>query len=128
MWCGKVLKYHILQLEVVIMQVKDIIEKIDFHDSNVIELLHENNKVNLKVDLCMWRQKGYKKGDDELKEISFEFDSIENYIWDSDKIESEVDYDTILDVSYRNGILKFVLVDDRVSIITFKCNTVKIVI
>lgn len=110
------------------MQVKDIIEKIDFHDSNVIELLHENNTVNLKVDLCMWRQKGYKKGDDELKEISFEFDSIENYIWDSDKIESEVDYDTILDVSYRNGILKFVLVDDRMSIITFKCNTVKIVI
>ena len=33
------------------MQVKDVIEKINFHDSNMIELLHVNNKVNLKIDV-----------------------------------------------------------------------------
>lgn len=27
------------------MQVRNIIENINFHDSNVIELFHENNKV-----------------------------------------------------------------------------------
>ena len=44
------------------MQIEDIIQEIDFHDSNVIELLHENNRVKLKIDLCMWKQEGYQEG------------------------------------------------------------------
>lgn len=36
------------------MKVKDMVENINFHDSNVIELLYENNIVKLKLDLCMW--------------------------------------------------------------------------
>jgi len=106
------------------MYVKDIIEKINFHDSNVIELIHENNKVKLKVDLCMWKQEGYKEGDDELKEVTLGFDAVEDYVWDSDKTEADIDYDTILKISYSNGILKIVLVDGGVSIVNFKCKAV----
>ena len=39
------------------MKVKDMVENINFHDSNVIKLLYENNIVKLKLDLCMWQQK-----------------------------------------------------------------------
>ena len=109
------------------MQIEDIIQKIDFHDSCVIELSHDNDKVKLKIDLCMWRQEGYKEG--ELKEVCLEFDPAADYIWDSYKAETEIDYDTILNVSYSNGIIKIILyddfADDGTSIITFKCNTVE---
>ncbi len=107
------------------MQIEDIIQKIDFHDSNVIELLHENNRVKFKIDLCMWKQEGYQEGEDELKEVLLEFDSVVDYTWDSDKEETDIDYDTILEISYNNGVFKIVLADDEVSIITFKCNAVK---
>jgi NADH:ubiquinone oxidoreductase subunit F (NADH-binding) len=56
-----------------------------------------------------------------------EFDSVAEYIWDSDKAETEIDYDTILEISYSNGTLKIVLVDGGTSIITFKCNTVEFI-
>ncbi len=108
------------------MKVKDMVENINFHDSNVIELLYENNIVKLKLDLCMWQQKGYKEGDSEQKEILLVFNAVEDYIWDSLKTEKDIDYDTILDMSYIDGIIKIVLLDDEISIITFKCNEVKI--
>lgn len=106
------------------MQVNDIIKKFNFHDSNVIELFRENDMVILKIDLCMWKQEGYKENDDELKEISLKFDCVTDYIWDADKAETDIDYDTILEMSYNNGILKIVLEDNGISILTFKCNTV----
>ena len=113
------------------MQIEDMIQKYYFHDSNVIELFHENNRVQLKIDLCMWMQEGYKEGDDELKEVLLAFDSVEDYIWDSDKTEADIDYDTILEISYSNGIVKIVLEDDveddGISVITFKCNTVEFI-
>lgn len=108
------------------MQVKGLIETFDFHDSNVIELFHEKDIVRIKIDLCMWKQAGYKEGDDELKEISLEFDAVENYIWDAEKAEEDIEYDTILEMSYSDGTLKIVLVDNGVTIISFKCNEVKI--
>lgn len=110
------------------MKVIDMIKKIDFHDSNLIELLHENDKVKLKIELCMWRQVGYKEGEDELKEVSLEFDSVTDYIWDARKSEEDIDYDIILVTSYDDGILKIVLYDDDdggVSVISFKCNKVE---
>ncbi len=56
-----------------------------------------------------------------------EFNSVEDYIWDLDKVEADIDYDTILEISYSNGTLKIVLVDGGTSIITFKCNTVEFI-
>lgn len=104
-----------------------MVENINFHDSNVIELLYENNIVKLKLDLCMWQQKGYKEGDDEIKEILLVFEAVEDYIWDSLKTEKDIDYDTILDISYNNGILKIILQDGEISIITFKCDRVEFI-
>ena len=52
---------------------------------------------------------------------------MEDYIWDSDKAEADIDYDTILDISYNNGSLKIVLEDNGVLIVTFKCNVVNFV-
>ena len=63
----------------------------------------------------------------ELKEVLLEFNSVEDYIWDLDKVEADIDYDTILEISYSNGTLKIVLVDGGTSIITFKCNTVEFI-
>lgn len=54
------------------------------------------------------------------------FNTVEDYIWDSLKTEKDIDYDTILDMSYNDGIVKMILLDGEVSIITFKCNEVKI--
>lgn len=108
------------------MKVKDLVENINFHDSNVIELLYENNIVKLKIDLCMWQQKNYKDEDNERKEILLVFNDVEDYIWDSLKAEKEIDYDTILDMSYNDEIIKIILLDSEISIITFKCDKVKI--
>ena len=109
------------------MQIEDIIQQYNFHDSYVIELIHDNNRVKLKIDLCMWKQEGYKQEDDELKEVLLEFDSVADYKWDSDKAEVDIAYDTILEISYSNGTLKIVLADDGTTIITFKCNTVEFI-
>ena len=104
------------------MKIEDIIQKYHFHDSSVIELFHDSNRVQL-----MWKQKGYKEGEDELKEVLLVFDSVAEYIWDSDKAETEIDYDTILELSYNDGTLKIVLADDGTSVITFQCNTVEFI-
>ena len=78
------------------------------------------------IVMCMWQQKYYKEGDSEQKEILLVFNTVEDYIWDSLKTEKDIDYDTILDMSYNDGIIKMILLDGEVSIITFKCNEVKI--
>lgn len=107
------------------MQIEEMVQKIDFHDSSVIELFHENDTVQLKIDLCMWRQNGYKESDDEIKEIVLVFDAVKDYTWDSDKTEDQIDYDTILKISYNKGIFEMVLLDDVVSVISFKGSTVR---
>lgn len=107
------------------MRTDELIKKINFHDSNVIELFREGGKVRFRIDLCMWKQKEYKEGTDEIKEIILEFNMITDYMWDSSKAESDIDYDTILELSYNDGVVKIVLEDEDISIVTFKCNDVK---
>ncbi len=106
------------------MQVSEIVASVNFHDSSVIEVFQQNDIVKLRIDLCMWKQDGYREGDDELKEVVLEFTNVTDYMWDSEKSEADVDYDTILEVSYSDGLLKIILHDDEISILSFKCNTV----
>lgn len=106
------------------MKIEKVIKNFIFHDSNVIELFHKDDKVRFRIDLCMWMQEGYKEGEDEIKEITFEFDGVTDYVWDSDKAESDIDYDTILELSYKDGIIKIVLEDEGISIVTFKSENV----
>ena len=109
------------------MKVYELIEKLDFHDSCIKKISHEGDSIQITIDLCMWRQKGFKLGDDELKEIRLVFESIENYKWESDKSELDIDYDTIIKVIYENEVLRFVIIDGCTSVISFKCDEVGIV-
>lgn len=103
------------------MLVYDLLRKYNFHDSNMIEIIHKNNKLILRIDFCRWKQKDYENGEDELKEISLEFDNVKDFVWNPEKI---VDYDTILDFTYVGEKVKIVLFDNEVLIITFACKTV----
>ena len=107
------------------MKVSEIVSNVNFHDSSLIEVLHQNDNVKLKIDLCIWKQDGYSEGDDELKEVVLEFTNVTEYMWDSEKLETDIDYDTILEVSYYDDLLKIILYDNNISIISFKCNAVK---
>ena len=109
------------------MQVEEIIRKYDFHDSCVVGILHEMDSIKMKIDLCMWRQQGYRDNEKELKEVTLKFYAVQDYKWDSDKKEEDIDYDTILEIGYNEKIIKIILVDDSVSIITFKCNEVELI-
>lgn len=109
------------------MKVEEIIRKYDFHDSCVVEILHERESIKIKIDLCMWRQQGYIDGEKEIKEVILKFYSVQDYKWDSDKKEEEVDYDTIMEISYNEKLIKIILLDDDVSIITFKCTDAELI-
>ncbi len=109
------------------MKIDEFIKNISFHDSNVIELLVESDKVKITIDLCMWQQKEYKGKEDEIKNIILEFDKVTDYVWNSEKMESEIDYDTILELSYQDKILKIVLYDEEISIVTFKSENVRVI-
>ena len=83
------------------MQIEDIIQEIDFHDSNIIELLHENNRVKLKTinENELWGVtrkkeilklalnfkfikaiKSFFKRRSELKLLESDYDKVRNYI------------------------------------------------
>lgn len=109
------------------MKIAELVKRINFHDSNVIELYNKDSIVRIKLDLCMWMQREYKEGAEEIKEITLEFTEITNYKWDSDKEESEIDYDTILELLYDDGIVKIVLEDKGISIVTFKGTDVEFI-
>ena len=109
------------------MKGEEIIKKYDFHDSCVVGILHEMDNIKIKMDLCMWRQKGYIDGERELKEVILKFYSVHDYKWNSYKKEEDIDYDTILQISYNKKIIKIILEDNDVSIITFKCNEIELI-
>lgn len=109
------------------MFVSELLNKYDFHDSNVIQLFHEENNLIMKLDLCMWKQKDYEEGEDELKEVSIEFKDVKRFVWDSEKDEEDIDYDTILEFSCKGKHIKIVLEDEDISIITFQCVSVEFI-
>ena len=108
------------------MSVTELIKKVNFNDSCVNELVYENETVILNIDLCMWKQNEYQDGDPELKEVILKFLNSTNYNWDSEKREDEIDYDSIVDVTFEEGTVKIVLEDEGISILTFKCSEVQI--
>ena len=74
----------------------------------------------------MWKQKEYQDGDPELQEVIMNFLNVTNYNWDSVKREEDIDYDSIINVTYEEGTVKIVLEDEDVSILTFECSEVQI--
>lgn len=110
------------------MLVNELLYKFDFHDSNVIKLLHDKENLILIIDFCMWKQIGYSDSEEELKEVRIEFIDVQQFIWDSQKNENEIDYDTILNFSYDGKRIRIVLEDEVVSVISFECTDVKFLI
>ena len=108
------------------MLVTELIKKVNLNDSCVNELFYANGTVILNIDLCMWKQNEYQDGDPELKEVILKFLNSTNYNWDSEKREDEIDYDSIVDVTFEEGTVKIVLEDEGISILTFKCSEVQI--
>lgn len=108
------------------MKAAEMVMRFDFHDSNVIKISHSDNRVEMIIDLCAWRQKWMQDSSAEIEQIKLVFDLIDRFCWASDKDISAIDYDTILDVDYNDGELKMVLFDEDVSIISFKCDDVTI--
>ncbi len=108
------------------MLVTELIKKINFNDSCVNELVYINGAVILNIDLCMWKQKEYQDGAPELKKVIFKFLNVTNYNWDSEKKEEDIDYDSIIDITCEESIVKIVLEDEDISILTFKCSEVQI--
>lgn len=109
------------------MLLTELINNIYFHDSCVNKIVFSNKTIIMNIDLCMWKQKGYKKGSPELQEVNVIFSNITNYNWDSDKNEDEIDYDTILQIKMENNKVKIILADEDilktsiVSILSFEC-------
>ena len=108
------------------MLVTELVKKIDFNDSCVNELVYANETLILNIDLCMWKQIEYQDGDPELKKVILKFLNSRNCNWDSEKREDEIDYDSIVDVTFEEGTVKIVLEDEGISILTFKCSEVQI--
>ena len=108
------------------MLVKELVKKYNFHDSCVNKLVYKNELVIVDIDLCMWKQLGYQDGTPEFKKIVLKFIDPQNYMWDSEKKEDEIDYDSIVDFSYVDNNVRIVLEDDDVSVLSFECIEVKI--
>lgn len=106
------------------MLVTELINVINFNDSCVNKLEYSNECVLLDIDLCMWKQNDYEDGEPELKKVVFKFLNVKNYSWDSEKLEKDIDYDSIVSITYDEHIVKIVLEDDDVSILSFECNEV----
>ena len=107
------------------MLVSELLNKYNFHDSNVVELLHDQQDLIFKLDFCNWEQKDYVEGDEDIKEMYLKFKNIKNFVWDSPKTERDIDYDTILDITYINRNVKIILEDEDISIVKFTCDSVE---
>lgn len=110
------------------MKINELIDKYYFHDSLVTNISSGNSEVKINIELCNWKQKGYLKNEPEMKEIELIFKDVSCYKFDSS--EGNIDYDTILEVSYsveNNEKIKFVLEDvHNIKILEFYSKNVDI--
>ena len=106
------------------MLVNELIKEFDFHDSNVIELIHKDDNLILMIDFCAWKQKEYSDGNVEIEKAVIEFENIQDFVWSSHKEEADIDYDTILNISCTGEAVKIALDDNGTTIIRFKCKSV----
>lgn len=106
------------------------LELYDFHDSLLesINYDNKNNKINIEVDFCCWKQANYKENDDETEIIVLCFEnvlyaSIPDVTLNSDEI---IEFSLFED----NTLMKIVAFNDIANTayeIIIKADTVKIV-
>jgi hypothetical protein len=63
------------------MKLYDLIKNYDFHDSSVDDLQYDkiNKKLVINIELCNWRQKGYKKDEPEIVLCKLVFSEVKKY-------------------------------------------------
>lgn len=63
------------------MKLYDLIKNYDFHDSSVEDLQYDKIKKKLVIDieLCNWRQKGYRKDEPEIVLCKLVFSGVKKY-------------------------------------------------
>lgn len=97
------------------MKLYDLTKNYDFHDSSVEDLQYDkiNKKLVIDIELCNWRQKGYKKDRPEVVLCKLVFSEVEKYIIKPD-CEKFGD-DEILNVVVNSGedILHMVLLTSK---------------
>ena len=114
------------------MLVTELVNSINFNDSCVNKIVFLNEAVIMNIDLCMWKQKGYKEGDPELEEVDVVFFDVSNYNWNSDKSEEEIDYDTIIEIKVEGDKIEVILENEEVletsevSVLSFECIEVQL--
>ena len=106
------------------------LELYDFHDSLLESINYDrkNNKINIEVDFCCWKQENYKENDDETAIIVLCFEnvlyaSMPDVILNSDEIIE-------LSLSENNTLLRIVAfndIDNAPYEIVIKADIVKIV-
>ncbi len=75
------------------------------------------------LDFCAWKQKEYSEGNAEIEKAVIEFENIRDFVWNSHIKETDIDYDTILDIFCNGEDVKIVLHNDDTTVISFKCKS-----
>lgn len=109
------------------MTVLELVEKYDFHDSNISMIKLENTELTMLVDVCMWKQKAYMDAEDEICLKTLKFYKVCQFGWKSDKEIIDIEYETIIKFFVNNEHVKIVMDDEGISILEFSSQSVEII-
>lgn len=79
------------------MRITDLLEKYNFHDSLLDDVIVEDSKVILSIDFCNWMQEDYIDSMAETEEVQLVFTQVSSITGNDYQISS----DSILDVETK---------------------------
>ncbi len=110
----------------------ELVNNINFNDSYVNNIIFLNGTIIININLCMWKQKGYKENDPELKEVNIIFSDVTNYNWNSNKRKEDIFYDTIIEIKAEDNKITVILEDEEllkvseVTVLSFECTEIQL--
>lgn len=110
----------------------ELVNNINFNDSYVNNIIFLNGTIIININLCMWKQKGYKENDPELKEVNIIFSNVINYNWNSNKRKEDILYDTIIEIKAEDNKITVILEDEEllkvseVTVLSFECTEIQL--
>ena len=90
------------------MIINDFITTYEMHDSLILNIVLEDTKLTFTIDFFYWMQSNYKDDEIETGIIQVVFDKVTDY----NGIMGQVDNYSILDVTYEDDIITFLICDD----------------
>lgn len=81
----------------------------------------------LDIDLCWWKQKEYKKGEEEIKKIRVVFDHINCFEIKGDisKVESDTIFEFFIMANDDYPLVRIVFGDNQIKVIEFQSDEVE---